>query len=83
LRVALHRGRHCIDVAFDQMVCDDVFQFLEPKLGKCSEHFAFTFDWRRKNAVESRDAIGNDDEQTVFIDSVNVAHFTATKKFQI
>ncbi len=76
--MTLHRRRHRIDVAFDQMICDDVSQLLKPEFGKRSKHFAFAFDRRWQYAVESRDAIGGDDQQAVVVYGVDVAHFSAS-----
>jgi hypothetical protein len=59
------------------MIGDYVLQLLEPEFRERSEHFAFTFDRRWQYAVESRDAIGRDDQQTFIVYFVDVAHFAA------
>src|SRR6266851_447804 len=77
LCMTTHGFRHFIDIAGEQVVCNNVSQFLKPELGKRGEHFTFSFDGSRQYAIESGNAIRRHDQQTLIVYSVNVAHFTA------
>jgi hypothetical protein len=72
-----HGFRHFIDIGREQVVCNDVSQSLEPELGKCSQHLAFSFDRSRQYTIERGNAISRHDQQTLLVYGVNVANFTA------
>jgi hypothetical protein len=56
------------------------FEKVEPEDGKLSEHNAFVRNSVRHNDIESRNAVGGDDQQFV-LDRVNVSYLAAPKKF--
>src|SRR5690349_5258798 len=77
VRVVLHPRRHLIDSGRNQMMRSDMSELSKPELRKRGEHFTFTFDRCRNYAVESRNSISRNDQQTVFVDLINVSDFTA------
>ena len=65
----------------DDVVRNDVGQFVEPEKRKLGEHAALIGNGRGKNDVECRKAVGGDDQQTI-AEVVNVANLSAPKKFE-
>jgi len=82
-RVFANDGRHFLNFSCQQVVGNDVRELCEPETRERREHFAFAFDRGRQNAIESRDTIRGDDQQTIFRDGVNVANLTTTYQLKI
>ena len=61
------------------MVRNQVFQEVKPERGQRREHCAFEGNRVWQHNIESRDAIGDDDQQLVF-DRINVPNFAAPEK---
>src|ERR1044072_8074690 len=64
------------------MVGNDVPELGKPELRDRRQDFAFAFNWRRQNTTESGDSIRGRDQQTFFVDRINVAYFAATNQAQ-
>src|SRR5713226_4423951 len=65
------------------MVGNDMRELCEPETRERSKHFALPFDRSRQDAIESRDTIGGDDQQTVFRNGVNVANLSTAYELKI
>ena len=57
-----------------QLIGNDVAELLKPEIGDGGQHFTFARNRVRQDDVESRKAIGGDDQQLFSVDGVNVAH---------
>jgi hypothetical protein len=74
------RRRIRTDISCDEVVGYNRFEKVEPEDRKLSEHNAFVRNSVRHNDIESRNAVGGDDQQFVF-DRINVSYLAAPKKF--
>src|SRR3989440_1090912 len=81
--MSTNRLRHFIKVRGQQVMRNNVAELAEPKPRQCRQYFALSFDWCGRNAVESRDAIGRDNQKSICIDFVNITNFATPKKFEI
>ena len=72
-RIPAHVGR-------DEVAGYNIFEKVEPEDGHLGQHSAFVRDGVGHDNVESRNAVGGDDQQFVF-DRVNVSYLAAPKKF--
>src|SRR5438067_837961 len=81
--MSTNRLRHFIKVRCQQVVGNDVAELADPKPRQCRQHFALSFDWCGRNAIESRDAIGRDNQKPICIDFVNITNFATSEKFEL
>src|SRR5689334_14096924 len=59
-----------------------IFQLPQPPRGDLGEHSTLARNRFVHDDIECADAVGRDEEQAVFVDLVDIAHFAATKSFQ-
>ena len=65
------------DRQLGELVVDDVAHHAEPEQRQARQHLAFAGDRVRHDDVVSGQPIGRDDQQVMFVDTVNVADLTA------
>ena len=68
-------------LALDDVVGDDVGQFLEPEKRKLGENASLIGNRRGKDHVERRKTVGGDDQEAI-AEVVDVANLAASEKFE-
>ena len=72
--MTLDRRRHRIDIALDQMISDDVSQLFKPEL-RAPLTLRLYVEWASEECSRTLKCDRCDDEQTVIVDVVDVAHY--------
>jgi hypothetical protein len=62
------------------MIGHNVFELLEPEVRYSRECDPFSGDWVGKYYVECRDSVTRDNQQVIWIDAIDVAHFSTGYK---
>ena len=71
-------GRAAVVAQREQVVRDEVARPREPESREPGEHAALVGDLGRKDDVEHRDAVARDEQQTLVVERVELAHLAAS-----
>ena len=81
--VLLDLRRVLAHIGGDEVIGHDVLQEVEPEQRNLGQHLSLVWNAGRQNVVESRNAIGGDEQQAVAVQTINVANLAAGVKLEI